>query len=281
MLAFSLNDYINPVDFPWQIPLLLIALAGWLAGGPWLLLRTLARKGLLGKLKFHNLMQHMFLAGLIAGVVGAAVFFLVVAIGTAARTSLTIPAAIAALPAALVTAYLVLYAMLNLPLAQAVSVGTLPLGAVIALGAIIAVACALPADAVRQEQRRQAICRQRLTTIDTQITACSPNVPPSLEYLVESGRLRPADLVCPSCPGRKVGYFYLPPKAIKSLYERSKEASFALRLCDFADNHNHVGRNVVTSDGQVQWIKEADFQTLLTRPENAAFAKALAQAEKK
>jgi hypothetical protein len=280
VLAFSLSDYINPGAFPWQIPLLLVALAGWLLGGPWLLRWTLAKKNLLGKLKYPNLMLHIFLAGVSAVAVGAAVFFFITTIGTAAQISLTIPAAIAALPVALIAAYLVLYAMLNLSLAKAVSVGTLPLGAIIVLGAAMAVACALPALYINQEQRWQEGCRRNMKTIYGEITADSIHIPPSLEYLVEKGKIKPQDVRCPSCQTRQIGYCYLPPKTIKSILERSKEASFELRLCDFAGNHKGI-RNIVTNDGQVQAIKEADFQALLARPENAAFAKALAEAEKK
>jgi hypothetical protein len=284
VLAFALQVYINPVDFPWQIPLLLIALAGWLLGGPWLLKLALSRQGLLGKFKFPNLMLHMLLAGLAGGAVGAAVFFLIIAIGQAGNATLTIPAAIAALPAALVTAYLILYAMLDLPLAKAMSAGTLPLVAVIALGAAMIVACALPADAARQEERNQALCRKQLTAINGQIVGVkmlSGQVPPSLEYLLEKGALAPKDLLCPSCPGLKIAYFYFPPQKIDTQTARSRETSFELRLCDFADNHKRTGRNILTSDGQAQWIKEPDFQALLTKPENIAFAKALAEAEKK
>ena len=49
--------------------------------------------------------------------------------------------------------------------------------------------------------------------------------------------------------------------------------------CDYRDNHNGEGRNIVFLDGHTEWLPEQYFQTLLKKPENTKFAKALRAAE--
>ena len=58
----------------------------------------------------------------------------------------------------------------------------------------------------------------------------------------------------------------------------------AMVACDYIDNHldmgaSRSGRNVLTFDGAVRWMGEAEFQAQLAQPQNAAFAAALREAE--
>jgi len=77
------------------------------------------------------------------------------------------------------------------------------------------------------------------------------------------GRSRPA--------GRTCDYFYFPPK--------SARYTDTIVACDFAGNHSDGYRSVLFVAGYVKPMKPAEFQAELAKPVNAAFAKALRQAE--
>ena len=81
---------------------------------------------------------------------------------------------------------------------------------------------------------------------------------------------------CPSRQPRKPGrvdYLYVPQPLMEM--ERPQET---ILLCDLKGNHED-GRNVAFGDGHVTWMSEDDFQALLARPHNAAFADGLKKAE--
>jgi len=104
--------------------------------------------------------------------------------------------------------------------------------------------------------------------------------PPSLEALMdhyaahgdpECRRL----LTCPAARGRhpQPHYFYLAPKGPA----RGK----TLILCDLKGNHPRGERAVLTYGASVERFRtEAEFQAALARPENAAFAAALKEADR-
>ncbi|MFW6154970.1 MAG: hypothetical protein ACOC95_07135 [Planctomycetota bacterium] len=110
--------------------------------------------------------------------------------------------------------------------------------------------------------------------------------PPDLGALVAAGHLTPAELECPArTPPGGVDYFYiqpppLPPGTTSGL-STAPAAITTVLTCDYRANHTKgtPGRNVLFADGHVESLDEPDFQHLLARPENAAFAVALRAAE--
>lgn len=277
MLAFSLTDYINPMRFPWQTPLLLGAMLAWLLAAPLLLRWQLRRKNLLGKLKFRNMVIDMVVAGLGAIFVGGAIFSLIITIGKAREepVSLTMPAAIMTLPLALITAYVVLFAMLNLPFKKVLVVGALPLVCTIAGGAGAVALCAFPVAGVLQEQRNQEMCLNNLRSISDRLRFLRP--PQELAGAVDGKTLMEEQLLCPSA-SEAVSYYYLPTWSVRNA---TSEGNKELRLCDLHPHQGGKSRNVAFRDCRARTVSDDEFKALLALPENEAFAKGLAEAEKK
>jgi len=98
--------------------------------------------------------------------------------------------------------------------------------------------------------------------------------PPGLAILAEKGTIPQKVLSCPeaSGQGRTCDYFYVVPTALEA------EVGSRLIACDFKGNHTD-GRACLFADSHVEFVPTAKFQTLLVKPANASFAKALAVAE--
>jgi hypothetical protein len=95
--------------------------------------------------------------------------------------------------------------------------------------------------------------------------------PPNLEALVGAGSVQQPMLQCPAAAThRPCDYFYLPPAA--------GAPGNMLIACDFTGNHP-LGRCTLLANGMGTFLDEASFQQTLAKPENAAFAAALRQAE--
>lgn len=98
--------------------------------------------------------------------------------------------------------------------------------------------------------------------------------PPSFKEIIDEKRCPPKIFECPSDKSdRKVDYFYLQPL--------SNAPATTIILCDYKNNHRDKGRNVAYFDYHGAWLTEEQFQAELAKPQNAAFAKALAEAEGK
>ena len=144
----------------------------------------------------------------------------------------------------------------------------------------LVVAMVLPALNRAKEQARQTICQLNLNSISSSIFfyAADNNdaYPPNLQILIDTAAMPKKMLQCPSAKsGRDCDYFYFPPP-------KTEEGLYEIRLvmaCDFKDNHKGKGRSVLFADGYTQWMSEQDFQTELQQTYNAAFAKALREAE--
>ena len=99
--------------------------------------------------------------------------------------------------------------------------------------------------------------------------------PPDLDALIAAHHIGPRDLRCPvDANPDDVDYFYIPPDTPRD----APPPDTALLACDLRKNHPGW-RNVVFHDTKVERLDEADFQALLARGENAAFAAALRAAE--
>ena len=97
--------------------------------------------------------------------------------------------------------------------------------------------------------------------------------PATLQDLTDGGQLSQVEAeMCPSSsPAGDEEYFYLPPPA--------GAGGTVIVACDLTSNHGGNTRGVLYASGQVVWIPDFLFQQMLAQPPNAAFAKALAEAE--
>ena len=99
--------------------------------------------------------------------------------------------------------------------------------------------------------------------------------PPDLKTLVNHGSVSPMLLTCPGARRRLQAphYFYFPPT------EAVPGSTFI--LCDLKGNHIQGQRNVLTYGASVELYRtEAEFESALARPENAAFAAALKKVDR-
>ncbi len=260
----------------WQLPFIFVFFAGSVFGSGYLVHRVLRKQGFSRRLKLGRSILATFLAGL-SGAFGGGVAFITVGVFLA-----DIPGAVVgAVAAILVTggvAYLVLYTMFNIS-AKKVLFAWLPaFGFTLLLGSAVAVACSVPAYFIRQKELRRNDSVINLMYIHKGYRSYMGKyrqAPKDLKELVDKKLLEASSLRSPVNTGREIGYFYLKtlPKADLELQE--------ILACDYGDNDDGTGRAVVLVRGDCTWCPEAEFQLLLKREENAAFAKALRAAEEK
>ncbi len=144
------------------------------------------------------------------------------------------------------------------------------------IGQTLMVAILLPALSHTRELAKRAICAANLHGIG-QATALyvGENMdvfPPTLQHLIEAGQ--PEDIfVCPSDEDAEpFDYFYLATD--------SNAPGNTLMACDFEGNHDDY-RNMLRADFSTMNVDEEEFEALLQEPQNAAFAAALREAEKR
>ncbi len=123
-------------------------------------------------------------------------------------------------------------------------------------------------------QAQKVVCRVNLQGIVMSVNMYiqeHDEAPATLEALIEDGLMGEDILKCPAAEShRDSDYFYHPPAE-----DAPKETLIA---CDYRNNHDGH-RNALDLDGTVYWVTEEAFQQLLDKPENAAFARALREAE--
>ena len=123
--------------------------------------------------------------------------------------------------------------------------------------------------------RRRSICGANLNTIGKGMHIYLDEYeqsPADIDVLIRYGASEKY-LQCPSADkGRKSDYFFHFPT--------DTPVGNALVGCDLKGNHGEAGRNVLTYQGSVKWIKgEAAFQAELALPHNAEFARELRKVE--
>ena len=122
------------------------------------------------------------------------------------------------------------------------------------------------------EVARHQRCQSNLRAINSAIWAYRGanryGPPPSLRVLADEKHLDAKLLRCPKS-GKE--YFYFP--------QPDRAPAWVGTACDLRDNHGGEGRAVLTLIGGTSFMKEADFQVYLAKPENATFAEALRVAE--
>ena len=125
------------------------------------------------------------------------------------------------------------------------------------------------------EAAKKSICTTNLRclgqTVNFYISRNEGVPPPNLHTLIQAKLFAPDGLRCPSVRDSDgpSDYFYLPP---------GKETDGrTIIACDFEGNHAH-GRHILHYDSSTTWMGPKDFAAELAKPQNAAFAKALAEA---
>ncbi len=113
------------------------------------------------------------------------------------------------------------------------------------------------------------ICKTRLKAIGVGLamyrTEYRRKPAPDLIALIEKGHVPAKTLLCPGSADDRGGYFY---------YPLATGRPDSIVACDKQDNHPGE-RNVLTLDGGVVGLTEAQFTEALARPHNATFAAAL------
>ena len=161
---------------------------------------------------------------------------------------------------------------------KGLAIAGIVVGAVAVIVQPIAMAVMVPAVQRAVELANQASCRANLKGISTAVAMYrgenrDARYPKDIETLIEEGLVTIDAFDCPSAQrlGRQRSRFHFFPK-------RSGDArGSTFMICDLKGNHPD-GRAVAHVSGQVVFLHEEEFQSLLTRPENADFARAMKDA---
>ncbi|NLF31419.1 MAG: hypothetical protein GX591_11115 [Planctomycetes bacterium] len=129
---------------------------------------------------------------------------------------------------------------------------------------------------------RSVLCMTRLKGIGNGIALYAMQYadawPPDLHALVVDNVVELRQLECPvEATAGGLDFFYTPPAWAGDPSPPPEDTTII--ACDLRRNHSDRTRNVLLCGSRVDRLGEDDFQALLTRPENAAFAAALRAAE--
>lgn len=263
----------------WQLPLVLVFIVAWLAGGGVLFRRSLSRLSAGKGITLGKGVLVSFLAGLAGCIAAGAVFVVCHKALDRPVVSLLIAA-----PIFPIMAYLIIFSMFNYSPSQTLRAALLPLVAIMLAAGAVGAACGIPAVYTRraylQEQKHIQTTRIRLDRL-FQAMSLKPEKPPkTLQDLLEISGVEPAWLKSPANDKRKVGFFYLQPNHLSSPDDTA--GRYKILACDFIDNFANYpkpGRTVLYATGRVEFLPSSSFNSLLAKPENKAFAKALKEAD--
>ena len=148
-------------------------------------------------------------------------------------------------------------------------------------GAVRIVDVLLPNPAHTRELNKRALCAENFITLEKGLFLYARDngdrMPPTLQatvqYLTKAGLAGDSALQCPAARTHSDSdYFYFPP-------DPKDEPKATILICDYKNNHEDTGRNVLFADYHMGWVYETAFQTELKNPCNATFAKTLREAE--
>ena len=162
----------------WQLPLLGIFIVGWLLGGGYLLLRSMAKQPLNPPAKLPRCIGAAVLAGLAGLFAGSVLYTLLATIGRGLELNLGPLGAIVAVAAMIAVGYLVIYAMFNLPFGNVLRAAGPAIFGTILLAVVIGAAAAIPARYATQAKRRRERAIHHLQRIHRAI----------LMYEIKTGR---------------------------------------------------------------------------------------------
>jgi len=277
-------DQIRAYSQPWQLPLVIAFILWWLLGGSYLLQRAFRKLPEHRSIPFGRYVLASGFSGVAAAITGALVFVLIVRIGDATDADLKRLAVAPAVLSGIPMSFLVLYAVFQVPFGKLLKLCAMPVGTVLLVGAVVAVICFIPA---RKELLRNIRINRsvfHLQVIDEAVRTyerrLSRQLPPTLAALLDQmptnagAALKEEHLQCPSLPGVRIGYFYLPSASAEKGGTTEK-----LRACEFSSTDSDRGRAVLFTNGDAYWVSKDRFQAILEVPENAAFAEAFRAAD--
>jgi MFS family permease len=268
--------------FWWQLPAILIFIVGWVWGGGVLLRKSvvknhpeMTRKTTLNKCILSSLLSG--LGAFFAFGVVAYMFYAIASFkgGMFTSSSIIIPAFAIGCILMVAVGFMILYSMFQLSFAQTIRLVAPMAFLVLGLGIVLGTATAVPTVVAGNRTLDQTACimnmRQILSSA-TQYERQFGSPAPDIKSLLDTQSLKPEFAVCPSAKDQPVGYFLYP---LLTPGEKDKPSADQLRACDFRSNHGGRGRVVLMLNGDINWEDESEFQTLLNKPVNAGFAKAL------
>ena len=124
---------------------------------------------------------------------------------------------------------------------------------------------------------QEAMCMANAHAVSTAVlfyqAAHNDQYPPSLDVLIREGTISAKTVECPALKVHQPGgdFVYAPPA--------KGSPSMGVVLAEKQPTHDGK-RTVGFADGHVQIVDEAEFQRLLTQPQNAAFAAAFNKARR-
>ena len=153
-------------------------------------------------------------------------------------------------------------------------------GVVLAVLLVVGVVTAVLAPALGRAKglAQRSVCMSNLRMIGRSIQVYETEfnaMPPDMDTLIRHVLGQAQPFKCPSCrSNRKSDYFVHLPTTIKPPPHPQ-----IMIACDRKDNHRDGWRNVLFYDGHIEPMKEAQFESELKLPRNAAFAKAMNKAQ--
>ena len=176
---------------------------------------------------------------------------------------------------ALAAAYVIGYVVLGLPARRTLKVAWRPVGAVFALAAMIAAACAPTTISQTKAELIRNECARNMEAIAFNLKGYG-ELPKDLRAMVADKHLHADQILCPAC-GKE--YFYMPVTRTARLDKmHDTRLNKMLVVCDLARSHPG-GRLVIFADWSWNWKTDSEFDELLKLPVNEAFAKELQKAE--
>ncbi len=261
----------------WQLPVILLVIAGWVIGGGYLFQKTFSKLPNYKRMKLGKAIQISLLSGGVGWLTAGMVFGVFYKALEMPKTGV-----IVAIPFFLIMAYLVVFSMFKESVGETLRASLLPLVSILLLAGIAGAACGIPSIMIRRayvkEIKLQRITTQNLDYIYQFLRNRPSKLPKSMEEILELEGVDPEWLKSPANPSRKIGFFYFQPERLG----RADAKSQKLLACDFADNfadYPEQGRAVLYTHGEPVFLPAASFESLLTKPENKEFAEALKKAE--
>ncbi len=190
---------------------------------------------------------------------------------------------LAGIAAGLLVTWLIIKAMFGVSFGKAILAWLPTLAMAVIVLPIVGLLAAVLVPTLQRanEMTNRTVCMSNLSSINKYIIIYKGENdgkwPADFQTLITQYQVSPQMFTCPCVSGgiRPVGrsydYFYFPPN--------SDDAPQTIVACDFAGNHRDGSRSVLFTSGCIKLVKPAAFQAELTKPENAAFADAMWQAE--
>jgi len=268
----GLREYLSA----WQLLVMAVFIVGWLTGGGYLLRWSIRRREPQRRVKLGKCVLVSLLAGAAGGISGAVLFALVYIIGRRTDTNLLVPGVVFGMLSMLTVSFLTVSVMLESSAKSTLAAAGPSIAAILGWALLLGIPTTIVSRNLTLVRLERETCALHLRYIHRGLSLYQTNFgqsPVNLTTLAEKKFVEAESLRCPAAPDRQIGYFYLPAPTSRDLQTKQ------ILACDFRENHGGAGRTVLLVNGQCDWYTEDRFAALLGEAENAAFAKALREAE--